>query len=75
MLGASEWDGDNYTKRSFTVYIPQMLTMMIKSGKMRLSAGNVECLDCLGNIITNNAKCAREIKSRIVVAKGALSKE
>ena len=75
MLGGSEWDGENYTKRSFTIYIPQMLTTVIKSGKMGLSAGHVECLDCLGNIITNNAKCTREITSRIVMAKGALGKE
>jgi len=68
--------GENYTESSFTICIPQMLTMMIKSGKMGLSAGHVECLGYLGSsIITNDAKCTLEIESRIVMAKMVFNKK
>jgi hypothetical protein len=36
---------------------------------------NMEYFNCLGSIITNDARCAREIKSRIAVAKAALKKK
>jgi hypothetical protein len=49
--------------------------MMIKSGKMGLSAGHVECSDYLGSIITKDARYIRKIESRIFTAKAALSKE
>ena len=67
--------GENYTKSSFTICIPQILTMMIISRKMGLSAGHVECLDHLGSIITNGAKCTLEIESRFVMAMAAFRKE
>jgi hypothetical protein len=36
---------------------------------------NLEYLNYLGNMITNEARCTREIKSRIVMAKAALNKK
>jgi hypothetical protein len=36
---------------------------------------NVEYFNCLGTLITNDARCVCEIKSRIVMAKAALNKE
>jgi hypothetical protein len=36
---------------------------------------NVEYFSYLGSMITNNARCIREIKSRIVMAKTAFKKE
>jgi hypothetical protein len=35
---------------------------------------NVEYFDYLGNLITNDARCTREIKSRAVMAKAAFNK-
>jgi hypothetical protein len=37
--------------------------------------GNVEYLKYFGNIITNDARCTREIKSVIAMAKAAFSKK
>jgi hypothetical protein len=36
---------------------------------------NVEYFNYLGSMITNNAKCKREIKSRIAMAKAAFNKK
>jgi hypothetical protein len=36
---------------------------------------NVEYFNYLGNMITNDARCTREIKSRIVMAKAAFNKK
>ena len=36
---------------------------------------NVECFKYLGNMLTNDGRCAREIKSRIAMAKAAFSKK
>ena len=36
---------------------------------------NVEYLNCLCSIITNDARCTREIKSEIAMAKAALNKK
>ena len=36
---------------------------------------NVECLKYLGSMLTNDGRCTCEIKSRIVMAKAALSKK
>jgi hypothetical protein len=36
---------------------------------------NVEYCNYLGSIITNDARCTREIKSRIVMAKAAFNKK
>jgi hypothetical protein len=36
---------------------------------------NVECLNYLGSMITNDARCIREIKSRIAMAKAAFNKK
>jgi hypothetical protein len=35
----------------------------------------VECFSYLGSIITNDARCTREIKSRIVMVKAALNQK
>ena len=35
---------------------------------------NVECFNCLGSMITNDASCTREIESRIAMAKAASNK-
>jgi hypothetical protein len=36
---------------------------------------NVEYFNYLGSMITNDARCTREIKSRIAMAKSALNKK
>jgi len=36
---------------------------------------NVEYCNCLSSMVTNYAKCTREIKSRIAMAKAALNKK
>jgi hypothetical protein len=36
---------------------------------------NVEEFNCLGNMITNDARCTREIKVRIAMAKAAFNKK
>jgi hypothetical protein len=36
---------------------------------------NVEYFNCLGSMITNDARCTREIKSRIAMAKAAFNKK
>jgi hypothetical protein len=36
---------------------------------------NVEYLNYFGSLISNNARCTREIKPRIVIAKAAFNKE
>jgi hypothetical protein len=36
---------------------------------------NVEYLTCLGSMIANDARCTREIKSRIGMAKAAFNKK
>jgi hypothetical protein len=36
---------------------------------------NVEYFSCLGNMITNDARCTTEIKSMIVMAKAAFEKK
>jgi hypothetical protein len=37
--------------------------------------GNVEYLNYLGSMITNDAKCTHEIKSRIAMAKASFNKK
>jgi len=39
-----------------------------------LELENVECFKYLGIMLTNDGRCTREIKSRIVMAKAAFSK-
>jgi hypothetical protein len=36
---------------------------------------NVECFNCLGSMITSDARCTREIKSRIAMAKARFNKK
>ena len=36
---------------------------------------NVECFKYLGSMLTNDGRCTRDIKSRIVMAKAAFSKK
>ena len=36
---------------------------------------NVECFNCLGSMITNDARCTREIESRIAMAKAASNRK
>jgi hypothetical protein len=36
---------------------------------------NVEEFNCLGSMITNDARCTREIKARIAMAKAASNKK
>jgi hypothetical protein len=36
---------------------------------------NVEYFNCLGSMITHDARCTREIKSRIVIAKAIFNKK
>jgi hypothetical protein len=47
------------------------LSLQIKIDKKPV--GNVEELNSLGSMITNDAKCPREIKARIVMAKAAFN--
>jgi hypothetical protein len=37
--------------------------------------GNVEYFNCLCSVITNDARCTRDIKSRIAIAKAAFNKK
>jgi hypothetical protein len=39
------------------------------------TTGDVEYFNCLNSIITNNARCTREIKSRIAMAKAAFNRK
>ena len=43
-------------KRELRNLLSSDVTTMIKSGKMGLSAGHVECLDYSGSITTNDAR-------------------
>jgi hypothetical protein len=36
---------------------------------------NVDCFNCLCSVITNDARCACEIKSRFAMAKAAFDKK
>jgi hypothetical protein len=36
---------------------------------------NVEYFSCLGSIVTNDARCMREIQSRIAMAKAAFNRK
>jgi hypothetical protein len=44
---------------------------MIKQKQLK----NVEYFNCFGSIITNDARCTREIKFRIAMAKAAFNKK
>jgi hypothetical protein len=50
-------------------------TMVIRiSGQPSLEQmkDNVECVNCLGSLITKDARCIREIKSKTAIVKAAL---
>jgi hypothetical protein len=42
---------------------------------IKKSVENVEEFNCLGSMITNDARCTQEIKARIVMAKAAFNKK
>jgi hypothetical protein len=50
---------------------PSPVQMMIDQKQME----NVEYFNCSGSMITNNARCTLEIKSRIVMVKAAFNKK
>jgi hypothetical protein len=50
---------------------PYPIRMMIDQKQLE----NVDYVNYLGSIITNDARCTREIKSRIVMAKAAFNKK
>jgi len=50
---------------------PSPVTIMINQKQLE----NVECFKYLGSMLTNDARCTREIKSRIAMAKAAFSKK
>jgi hypothetical protein len=47
------------------------MTIMVDQKQLE----DVEYLNYLGSMITNDARCAREIKSRIAMAKAAFNKK
>jgi hypothetical protein len=57
-----------YTKISRQPY-----SIKVKIDQKQLE--NVEYFNYLGSMITNDARCTREIKSRIAMAKAALNKK
>ena len=50
---------------------PSPVTIMIDQKQLE----NVECFKYLGGILTNDARCTCEIKSRIAMAKAAFNKK
>ena len=36
---------------------------------------NVGCFNCMGNLTTNDARCTRDIKCRIAIAKAAFNRK
>jgi len=50
---------------------PSPVTIMIDQKQLE----NVECFKYLGSLLTNDGRCTREIKSKIAMAKAALSKK
>ena len=50
---------------------PSPVTIMIDQKQL----DNVECFNYLGSMLTNDGRCTREIKSRIVMAKVAFNKK
>jgi hypothetical protein len=50
---------------------PSPMKIMIDQKQLE----NVEYLNYLGSMITNDAKCTREIKSRVAMAKAAFNKK
>jgi hypothetical protein len=51
--------------------LPSPIKIMIDQKQLE----NMECFNYLGSMITNDARCTREIKSRIAMAKAALNKK
>jgi hypothetical protein len=49
--------------------LPQKITIDEKQTE------NVEYFNCFGNKITNDARCTREVKCKMAMAKAALSKK
>jgi hypothetical protein len=55
-----------------------MIDRVIEIGRrygMEMNCGNVEYFNYFGSMLTNDARCTREIKSRIAMAKAAFNKE
>ena len=50
---------------------PFPVTIMIEQKQLEI----VECFEYLGSMLTNDRRCTCEIKSRIAMAKAALSKK
>jgi len=50
---------------------PSPVTIMIDEKQLE----NVECFKYMGSMLTNDGRCTREIKLRIVMAKAAFSKK
>ena len=49
---------------------PSPLQIMIDEKQLE----NVKCFICLGSMITNDARCTCETKSRVVMTKAALNR-
>jgi hypothetical protein len=61
--------------RSFIVYVYSRQPSPIQILIHQKQPENVEYFNCLGSMITNYARCTREIKSRIAMANIAFNKK
>jgi hypothetical protein len=68
------WNGNECGKKTKVMRIsrqPYPMNIMIDQTQLE----NVEYFNYVGRMITNGARCTREIKSRIAMAKAALNKK
>jgi hypothetical protein len=67
------WSGNECVKSKAMRIATQPSRVTIRIEQKQLENG--EYFRCLGSIVTNYTSCAREIKSRIAMAKAAFNKK
>ncbi len=67
------WHGNECGKTKVKRISRQRSPVTIMIGEKQLE--NVECFNYLGSMLTNDGRCKREIKSRIIMAKVAFTKK
>jgi len=55
--------------------LPKSVCYVLCYGRSKKNSENVGYFNYLGSLITNGAKCTREIKQRIAMAKGTFQQE
>jgi len=64
-----------YSELATGVFKQTTALIVLWNGVQIVMGKKKECLDCLDSVITNGARCAREISSRTAMAKAAFNKE